>query len=142
VQYIETPLSLVNLDPVEEMPVALLATIQAFWTLLTDAATDTNIQSAEGTFVDRAQRYHQMTEQIDRLTNRYKDVCQQLNVGLYRIEVSNLRRVSRTTNRLIPVYKEREYDDNKPYPQRILPPIDDRGEDTSGAPEQGYWGWW
>src|SRR5215469_4798173 len=44
-------------------------------------------------------------------------------VGLYRITQSRLRRVSRTTKRLVPIYRPQEYD-NLVWPQREMPPVD------------------
>lgn len=137
----EIPVMLANLPDIEVQLVAILATIEAFWQLSSDAATDIDIQTSEGTFVPRTQRHIHILQQIDMLTERYEELCALLGIGLYRIEVSTLRRTSKTTNRLIPVYKPREYDDNNP-PQRELPHIDSRDEDTSGIPSPATGGWW
>jgi hypothetical protein len=62
-----------------------------------------------------------------------------LNVGLHRIEVSTLRRESRTTGRLVPLYVPREFDDYS-WPERILPPIDSRhseGDRDTSVPTAG-----
>ena len=122
-----------NLPEVEELPVAVLAAINVSWVLLTDAATDIDITTAEGTHVPRSQRFGQLQALISALTDRYKTLCAMLGVGLYRIEVGNLRRVSRQTGRLVPLYVEREYDDNS-IPERILPPVDRRNADPDGPP--------
>lgn len=137
IRYAVDAVGLNNLPDIEEPLVALLATIEALWALSTDASTDVDIQTAEGTVVPRGQRYRQILQQIDMLTEKYRSVCAQLNVGLYRIEVSNLRRVSRTTNRLIPVYVEREYDDAD-LPVRQIVPIDGEFLDDSGIPSPAY----
>jgi hypothetical protein len=80
--------------------------------------------------------------QIDAVDARYREYCQQLNVGFYRVEVTDLRRISLTTSRFTPIYIEREFDDYT-LPQRRLPVIDHRDDDTSGIPdagwEGGYW---
>lgn len=125
--------TLANLPEVENLLVAILATIEALWALSTDAATDIDITTSEGTHVPRSQRFAQLRVQIDVLTDKYKTLCGQLNVGLYRIEMSTLRRVSRTNNRLVPVYVPREYDDSQP-PVRVLAPIDTREADFDGPP--------
>lgn len=122
-----------NLPEVEELPVSMLATIEALWALSTDAATDIDITTSEGTQISRGQRFVQLQTQIQLLTDKYKELCAMLNVGLWRIEVMNLRRVSRTTGRLVPVYVEREYDDHS-SPTRITPPIDARDADFDGPP--------
>lgn len=133
----ETPMGLSNLPEIEEPLVAWLATIHALWTLATDASTDPNIQTAEGTVVDRATRYQQVVNQISILTDRYQEYCGQLNVGAFRVETLQLRRTSTRTGRLIPVFKPREFDDPR-YPQRELPEIDHRNDDISGIPSP-FW---
>jgi hypothetical protein len=138
--YSEVPITIETLPEIEEQLVAILATIESLWILSTDAASDIDINTAEGTFVPRTQRHIHILQQIDMLTEKYKSLCQQLNVGLYRIEVGTLRRQSRSTNRLVPIYREREYDDNTP-PSRILPHVDDRDVDTSGIPSPLWGGW-
>lgn len=132
VRYAERPVTIDNLPEVEEVLVAILATVEALWALSTDAATDIDVNTAEGTFVGRSQRYAQIRSQIDVLTEKYTDLAQQLNVGLHRIEVSNLRRVSRQTGRLIPLYVDREFDDYS-WPERIIPPIDSRNSERDST---------
>ncbi|MFE9412335.1 hypothetical protein ACFYN0_26605 [Streptomyces sp. NPDC006704] len=132
-RYDDEPVGITNLPEVEELPLATLAAVNALWAVVTDAASDVDISTAEGTHISRSQRYTQLLAQIENLETRYKDLCQQLNVGLYRIEQSTLRRVSRYNNRLVPVFTSREYDDSA-YPTRQLPPIDRRNEDASGIP--------
>lgn len=146
IRYDEEPVTLANLPVVEEPLVAWLATINVLWTLATDASTDIDISTAEGTFVPRTQRYQQLMAHIGDATSglqgRYNTLAQQLNVGLGRIEQFTLRRVSRTTNRLVPVFRPREYDDTD-MPERLLPPIDgDDYKDKSGIPSPLYPGLW
>lgn len=146
IRYDHEPITLENLPAVEEPLVAYLAAINCLWTLATDAATDIDISTAEGTFVPRTQRYRQLMQHIGDATNglqgRYNTLAQQLNVGLSRIEMFTLRRVSRTTNRLVPVFAEREYDDSS-RPQRLLPPIDgEEYADESNVPSPTYPGLW
>lgn len=147
IRYDDQPITLATLPVVETPLVAYLATINVLWTLAIDASTDIDISTSEGTFVARTQRYRQLMEMIggptSGLQGRYNQLAEQLNVGLSRIESFSLRRVSRTTNRLVPVFKDREYDDAS-LPQRLLPPIDGQEyEDTSGIPSPiipGVWG--
>lgn len=141
IRYTEVPMGLDNLPDVEGVLVALRATIEALWALATDAATDIDIASADGTTVPRSQRYRQLREQIDAITDRYNQLCNMLNVGLNRIEISKLRRVSKTTNRLVPLFKDREYDDYN-LPQRQLPPIDSQDPDNSNIPSPIFGGMW
>jgi hypothetical protein len=133
IKYREIPMDLGNLPEYEEPMLALLATIEVLWSLSTDASTDVDVVTAEGTHVYRSQRWAQLRSQIDTLQAKYEHLCAQFNVGLYRIEVSTLRRVSRTTGRLVPIFRPREYDDHS-LPQRELPPRDHRNDDDSGVP--------
>ena len=56
-------------------------------------------------------------------------------------EVLDMRRMSRTTGRLVPVFESREYDESGP-PIRKLPPRGNRDEDADG-PASPFWsgGW-
>lgn len=141
IKYETVAKTLADLDPVEEHPVAMLGAINAFWALLADAATDIDVTTSEGTHIARSQRFAQIQTLLATLEERYRTICAQLNVGLFRIEVLNLRRVSRQTGRLVPLYKEREYDDHTP-PVRIVPEVDGRDADPDGPPSpytnQGY----
>lgn len=142
ITYREMPKAVQNLPAIEEPLVVMLSTINVFWAMASDLATDNNIQTSEGTNIDRSTIYSQVRNQIDALTERYREWCGQLNVGLWRIEVLHQRRVSQRTGRLIPIFTPREYDDHR-YPTRQLPPIDKQYEDNSGIPSplwQGGYG--
>lgn len=141
IRYAEHEMTIDDLPETEIFLVALLTTIEALWVLTTDASTDVDIETADGTHVSRSSRYAQMRNQIDVLTGKYQDLCAQLNVGLHRIEVMHLRRESRTTGRLVPIFAAREYDDNT-LPERILPPIDKRNVDDSGVASSAMSGTW
>jgi hypothetical protein len=142
IRYSQEPISVDNLPPEEDLLVVLLATIEAMWALSTDAATDINVQTSDGTTVDRGQRFAQIQTQLGMLTDRYQMLCEKLGVGLFSIEVTNLRRVSRTTNRLVPLFREKEYDDYS-LPARIIPPPQPghQYDDESGIPSQTWGGW-
>ena len=106
------------LPVVEEYPLALLASIEALWALATDAAFDINITAPDGVGIPRGQRFMQLTDIIARRKEQYTELCKQLNIGLWRIEMGTLRRVSRTTNKLVPVYVPQEIDDSR-KPERV-----------------------
>lgn len=133
ITYRDTPKHLTNLPRMEEPLLTQLAVINVLWVLATDTSTDVDIQTAEGTSINRGQRYEQIMRQIDALTERYQQWCGELNVGVWRMETLNLRRVSRWTGRLVPIFRDREYDDHR-WPVRELPQIDRRDEDNSGIP--------
>lgn len=111
-------ISISSIPPVEEYPLAILAVIEALWVLATDSAFDINISAPDGVVIPRAQRYQQLTSIIQQRWEQYKQLCAQLNIGLWRIEIGTLRRVSRKTNKLVPVYMPQEIDDSR-RPERV-----------------------
>lgn len=111
-------ITLSKLAAVEEYPLAILATIEAMWALATDAAFDINIMAPDGVVIPRAQRFQQLTTMIQARWEQYKQLSSALNIGLWRIEMGTLRRVSRTTNKLVPIWIPQEIDDAR-RPQRV-----------------------
>lgn len=107
-----------NLPAVEEYPVIILASSMALFTLATDASFDINIFAPDGVTIPRSERYRQLMEIVQARKEQYRELCTLLGIGLYGIEVFTLRRISRTTNRLVPVYKPQEVDDGS-IPQRV-----------------------
>ncbi|CAB4123971.1 hypothetical protein UFOVP46_144 [uncultured Caudovirales phage] len=119
--------TLETLPPVEEYPVALYATTLALYTLANDAAFDIDIQAPDGVSIPRAERYRQLMEMVNVRQSQYRELCTQLGVGLYRIDVFSLRRVSKATGRYVPEYKPQEVDDRS-YPQRAHVPMPTYGD--------------
>ena len=111
-----------NLPQVEEYPVVLLASSMALFTLATDAAYDINIFSPDGVTIPRSERYSQLIDIMNNRKEQYRELCNLLGVGLYRIEVATLRRISNRTNRYVPVYIPQELDDSS-RPRRLHVPI-------------------
>ena len=111
-----------NLPFIEEYSVAIFATTMALYTLATDAAFDIDIMAPDGVNIPRSERYRQLMEMIDSRREQYRDLCVQLGIGMYQIEVFNLRRISKRTNRYVPVYVPQEVDDRS-HPQRVDLPI-------------------
>lgn len=111
-------LTLSKMDAVEEYPLALLSTIEALWALATDSAFDINIIAPDGVTIPRSQRFEQLTNMIQMRWDQYKQLSSALNIGLWRIEMGTLRRVSRTTNKLVPIYMAQEIDDAR-RPERV-----------------------
>jgi hypothetical protein len=107
-----------NLPTVEEYPIAILAAIEGLWALATDAAFDIDIQAPDGVMIPRSERYRQLSQIIQQRMQQYKELSSALNIGLWRLEMGTLRRVSRHTNRLVPIYMAQEIEDSK-YPQRV-----------------------
>jgi len=113
-----------TLPPHEEHLVAMLAAIEGLWALATEASQEIDVLTPEGVNIPRSQRFAQIMALIDRLNEHYKELAAAFNVGPFAIRILTLRRVSRTTGRLVPVYVEREFDDRTYPPVRVFPPID------------------
>lgn len=117
------------LPPIDEYPIILLASTMALYTLANDAAFDIDIISPDGVSIPRSERFRQLNEMVQIRKEQYKELCAMLGVGVYRIEVMNLRRISRLTNKLVPIYRPQEIDD-KSLPQRVRLNIPDYGDIT------------
>jgi hypothetical protein len=141
IKYDRKSMDLEDLPKEEEVLVYLLATIEALWALSTDAASDIDVTTSEGTHIPRGQRWRQLISQIDILTEKYHDLSLMMGVGLHAPEVMTMRRVSRSTGRYVPIFFDREYDEHGP-PIRKLPPRSDRDVDEDG-PASPFWsgGW-
>jgi hypothetical protein len=98
---------------VEEILVAYLAAVELLWMRGTDAAQEIDINTPEGVSMRRSERWQQISNQVAALEEQYQKKSAALGVGLYRIQILNQRRVSYTTNRLVPIFREQEY--NQPY---------------------------
>lgn len=130
-------MTLSRIPPVEEYPLTILAVIEALWALATDASFDIDITAPDGVHIPRSERFHQMTTLIGQRQQQYKDLCAALNIGLWRIEMGILRRVSRTTNKLVPVYMPQEIDDSR-RPERVYLQNDLYGRTPTPSTAQIY----
>lgn len=119
-------LDLTRLPAVEEYAVALLATIQALWALATDSSFDIDISAPDGVSIPRSERFRQLMEIIASRQAQYEQLCEAMNIGLYRIEVFSLRRISKKTGRYVPIYQPQEIDDYSP-PTRVHLPLPSYG---------------
>jgi hypothetical protein len=117
------------LPPIEEYPLVLLASTMALYTLATDAAFDIDISSPDGVNIPRSERYRQVTQSIEVRKQQYQELCAMLGIGLYRIETLTLRRISRLTNRYVPIYRPQEVDDGS-IPQRVRLSLPNYGDIT------------
>lgn len=107
-----------NLPAIEVYPVSLLATTLALYTLATDSAFDINVFAPDGVTIPRSERYRQLMDMIQARKDQYRELCILLGIGMYRIEVFSFRRISKTTNHYVPLYRPQEVDDYS-YPERI-----------------------
>lgn len=124
-----------NLPVIEEYPVAIYAVTLALYTLATDSAFDIDIQAPDGVTIPRAERYRQLMEMVQTRREQYRELCTYLGVGMYKIDVLSLRRVSKATGRYVPVYKPQEVDDRS-YPQRAHLPEPTYGDQPAEWPTQ------
>lgn len=114
--------SLATMAPAVVDVIGIHALVQALWGLLGEYSRDIDVIASESVHIVASQRYRMVESLLTMWTQEYNKRAQALNIGLERIEVLNLRRVSKTTNRLIPIYKEREVGDYGPI-YRIFPEI-------------------
>lgn len=118
---------------IDEYPVVLLASTMALYTLATDAAFDIDIISPDGVSIPRSERFRQLMEIISQRKEQYREICNLLGTGLHKIDVFNLRRISRRTNRYVPIYRPQEIDDGS-LPQRVYLSVPDYGDVTPASP--------
>lgn len=121
-RFLYTDQTVDGIAPVEHHLVALLAAVEALEVIRSDATYDINTVTSDGTSLPREDRFRNLGELIATKQARYDDQAMKLGVGLGRIEVFTLRRVSRTTGKLVPVYVAREYDDVRTPPLRVFAP--------------------
>ena len=108
-----------TLPGIEEYPVVVYASTLALYTLATDASFDIDITAPDGVQIPRSERYRQLSQVIQQRKDQYKEMCSMLGIGLYKIDVFSLRRISKTTNHYVPIYLPQEVD-SKAMPQRAL----------------------
>lgn len=116
------PVSITTLPGVEEYPVVVYACTMAMYTLANDASFDIDITAPDGVMIPRSERYRQVMNMVQERKEQYKELCSQLGIGLYKIDVFQLRRIAKSTNRYIPIYLPQEVDDTS-MPQRVLLPM-------------------
>jgi len=119
---LKVPLS--NMAPAVADVVGIHTLVQSLWGLLSEYSRDIDVITSESVHIMASQRYRMVSSLLDYWSEEYRKRANALNIGLERLEVVNLRRVSKTTNRLVPLYKAREVGDYGPI-ERIWPEIDD-----------------
>jgi hypothetical protein len=124
-----------TLPVIEEYPVAIYAVTLALYTLATDSAFDIDIQAPDGVTIPRAERFRQLMDMVQTRREQYRELCTHLGIGMYKIDVFALRRISLATGRYIPVYKPQEVDDRS-FPQRVNLPGATYGDFETPWPTQ------
>jgi hypothetical protein len=123
-QYHRPDFVLSAIPDVEADAISLGSAVEALWSQLIEFSRDIDISTPEAVSVPATQRFHQLEDLLfspNGLVNKYKSKAAMLGVGLDKAEMFHLRRISRTTGRLVPVYKSREWDDAS-RPTRLFPP--------------------
>jgi hypothetical protein len=105
--------------------VGLGALVEALQALMTEYARDIDVMTSESIHIPGSQRFRMIQSLIQQWEVEYRKHANNLNIGPERIAQFSLRRVSRTTNRLVPLYKSKELGEYGPM-ERIW------SEDTEG----------
>jgi hypothetical protein len=139
-----------NLLPAVEDIIGIYAVVETLWGLTTEFSRDIDVMTSESIHIPASQRFRMVQSMLQYWITEYENKAKALNIGLHRIEIFNLRRVSRTTNRLVPVYRNKEVGDFAPL-ERLWIPVDkgeieleDVGDDlrndvlVDGEPPQSY----
>lgn len=116
--------TLENLAPAVVDVIGMAAVVETLWALMTEYSRDIDVITSESVHIPASQRFRMTQSLLQFWDNEYKTAAKALNIGLERLEVFSLRRVSRITNRLVPLYKAREIGDYSPM-ERLWPEIDD-----------------
>lgn len=95
---------------------ALVESLQA---LMTEFARDIDVMTSESIHIPGSQRFRMLQSLCQQWEVEYRKHANNLNIGPERIEQFSLRRVSRTTNRLVPLYKSKEIGEYGPI-ERIF----------------------
>ena len=130
-------ITLASLPGIEEYPVVIYASTLALYTLATDAAFDIDITAPDGVQIPRSERYRQLMQMIEARKTQYRELCSLLGIGLYKIDVFSLRRISKTTNHYVPIYLPQEVDSHA-MPQRALIPLPSYGSAISPSDVPTY----
>lgn len=103
--------------------IGISAIVEALWALMTEYSRDIDVITSESIHIPASQRFRMVQSLLGQWEAEYRRLAQALNIGVDRLEVFTLRRTSRTTNRLVPLYKAKEVGDFSPM-ERLWPAID------------------
>lgn len=112
--------------PLENMSALIIETIgigtivEALGALMSEFSRDIDVMTSESIHIPASQRFRMVQSLLSYWTGQYQSQARALNIGVDRIEIFNLRRVSRTTNRYVPIFKAKELGEYGPI-ERIFP---------------------
>jgi hypothetical protein len=114
---IDVPLEQAN--PAVLDAVGIGALVEALQALMTEFARDIDVMTSESVHIPGSQRFRMLQTLCQQWEVEYRKHANNLNIGPERIAQFSLRRVSRTTNKLVPLYKSKELGDYGPL-ERIF----------------------
>lgn len=117
-------LSVDQLSDVVINAIGIAAICESLWALMTEYSRDIDVITSESVHIPASQRFRMVQSLLAQWEREYERHATNLNIGFDRLEVFNLRRTSRTTNRLVPLYKAKELGDYSPM-ERQWPEIDE-----------------
>lgn len=103
--------------------IGIASIVECLWALMTEYSRDIDVITSESVHIPASQRFRMVQALLAQWEAEYQKHATALNIGIDRIEVFSLRRTSRTTNRLVPLYKPKEFGDYSPL-ERLWPDID------------------
>ena len=112
-----------NMSDIVINTIGLATVVKALWALLGEYSRDIDVMTSESVHIPGSQRFRMVQGLLEYWQREYENQARALNIGISRIEVLNLSRVSRTTNRYIPIYIAREIGDYGPT-KRVFPERD------------------
>lgn len=124
-----------NLSNVAVNTISMGAIVKALWALLTEYSRDIDVMTSESVHIPGSQRFRMVQSLLEYWQREYETQARAMNLGLNRIEVFTLSRVSRTTNRYVPIYVAREIGDYGPI-KRVFPERDKNTIDISDPEDE------
>lgn len=112
-----------NMSDIVINTIGLATVVKSLWALLGEYSRDIDVMTSESVHIPGSQRYRMVQSLLEYWQKEYENQAKALNIGVNRIEVLNLSRVSRTTNRYVPIYVAREIGDYGPI-KRVFPDRD------------------
>jgi hypothetical protein len=130
---LSTPLE--NMSKIVIDTIGIAAVVHSLWALLSEYSRDIDVMTSESVHIPGSQRFRMVQSLLEYWQASYEKNARSLNIGVNRIEVMNLSRISRITNRYIPMYRGRELGDYGPI-ERVFPErdtgtieVEDKGDD-------------
>lgn len=121
-----------NLSKIVIDTIGMGTVVNSLWALMSEYSRDIDVMTSESVHIPGSQRFRMVQGLLEYWQKEYENQAKALNIGVNRIEVLNLSRVSRTTNRYVPIYRAREIGDYGPI-KRVFP---DRDKGTIDIADQ------